>query len=56
LEKRTRQTFLKAEFGFAGVIVRTERTTPRLKGATCSEKRLSRELNHFLRDAVLDFF
>lgn len=33
LVKRTRAIFLKAEFGFLGVVVETFVQTPRLKGA-----------------------
>jgi len=32
LVSRTRATFLKAEFGFLGVVVKTLTQTPRLKG------------------------
>lgn len=54
-ENLTLATFLKAEFGFLGVMVLTDSTTPLLNGEAISENFLSLELNQRRREAVLLF-
>src|SRR3989344_1858478 len=56
LESLTLATFLRAEFGFLGVIVLTESTTALLKGEGSSLNFLSLALNQRRREAVLVFF
>lgn len=45
LESRTRAILRKAEFGFFGVMVRTERQTPRLNGESKPEYLFFKLLN-----------